>query len=247
MENRDKQFEYGLDGPNEKYESAGYRNERKNPIAGTASEEQRGDELHGHENFGAEKDDHFDGGFPGAGDEKQNAAGGEGGDQDQPKTSEEAESESGAARLHMETWLDFGFESLEVTMNAAGVHAAEFAVDAIEVGKKNQADGEGQDADGVEENWHALEQSQFAAQKSFAAIHLALICFVIVAHQVQNSMKYQDAHFDSEGATEAAGIFAGDGGSDGDVAEVRIIRAARSYGAAGAFFRSPRWDFDWKR
>src|ERR1700722_13026308 len=226
MEDGNEEFEYGLNRPDEKHEGAGHRNKRKNPIAGTASEEQGGNELHGDQNFSAEKDDHFNGGFPSARDEEQNPAGGEGGDQDEPKTSEQAEGQGGAARLHVETRLDFGFESFEVTVNAAGVYSAEFAVDAVEVGKKNQADGEGQDADGVEKNWHALEQPQFAAQKAFAAIHLALICFVIVAHQVQNSMEYQDAHFGGEGAAEAAGIFAGDGGSDSDVAEVRIASVA---------------------
>ena len=56
--------------------------------------------------------------------------------------------------VHVETRLDFGFESFEVVVDAAGVDAAEFAEGAVEVGEDDEADGESEYADGVEEDGH---------------------------------------------------------------------------------------------
>ena len=41
---------------------------------------------------------------------------------------------------------------------------------------------------------------------------------MIVAQQMQDAVKDQDAHFVVEGAAEALGVAAGDGWGDGDVA-----------------------------
>jgi hypothetical protein len=50
------------------------------------------------------------------------------------------------------------------------------------------------------------------------------IGLVVVAHQVKNAMKDQNAHLIVEGATEAASVAHGDSGSDGDVAQIRRSR-----------------------
>ena len=78
------------------------------------------------------------------------------------------------------------------------MHAAEFAIGAVEIRKQDEADGEGENADGVEENGHGLGQSQVATHAGFATVHLALIGFVIVAQQMQDAVDDQDAHFDEK-------------------------------------------------
>ena len=128
----------------------------------------------------------------------------------------------------METRLDFSFERFEMLANATGNDATQLAIDAIEIRKDDQARGKGEHADGVEKRRHRLGESQVAAKQALAALHLAGIGFVIVAHQMQDAVKDQDAHFGFECAAEARGIRASDGRSDGDVAEILIFARARS-------------------
>jgi hypothetical protein len=61
----------------------------------------------------------------------------------------------GSVTVHVETRLDFGFEGFEMIVDAAGVDAAEFAEGAVEVGKHDEAEGESEHADGVEEDGHS--------------------------------------------------------------------------------------------
>jgi histidinol-phosphate/aromatic aminotransferase/cobyric acid decarboxylase-like protein len=49
---------------------------------------------------------------------------------------------------------------------------------------------------------------------------LARVGFVIVAEQVQDAVKDEDAHFVIEGAAEALGVAASDRGGDGDIAKI---------------------------
>ena len=154
MQDGDEEFEDRLHRPDDEKEDADERNEGQHPFSGSASQQKGRQELHGDDDFGAQKKDHLDGRFPGAGDEKEDTASGDGGDENQPEAREHAEGERGAVTVHVEARLDFGFEYVEVVTDAAGVHAAEFAEGAVEVGKDDEADGEGEDARGVEEDGH---------------------------------------------------------------------------------------------
>jgi hypothetical protein len=105
-------------------------------------------------------------------------------------------------------------------VNPARRGAAQLAVDAIEVGKYGQARGQGKYTQGVEEHGHGLGEPQFAAKLTLAAIHLAFVGLVIVAHQVEHSVEDEDAHFVVEGAAELLRVAPRNRGSDGDVAEM---------------------------
>src|SRR5271156_190370 len=131
MENGDQQLKDGLHWPNDEEKRAHHRNEGQHPISRSARQQKRREKLHGDDHFGAEKKYHFDGGFPGAGDEKEHAARGDRGDEDQPEARQEAEAERAAAAFHMEARLDFCFESVEMVMDASGVDAAELAIGAV--------------------------------------------------------------------------------------------------------------------
>ncbi|MGC1967970.1 MAG: hypothetical protein WA673_16015, partial [Candidatus Acidiferrales bacterium] len=51
---------------------------------------------------------------------------------------------------------------------------------------------------------------------------MALIGFMVVAHQMKHAMKDEDAYFLVEGAAVTKGVPAGDIGRDGDVTKVRL-------------------------
>jgi hypothetical protein len=53
----------------------------------------------------------------------------------------------------------------------------------------------------------------------FEALHLAGVGLVIVAEEVEDAVKHEDAEFIWEGTTEFLGIAPGCGWGDGDVAE----------------------------
>ena len=53
----------------------------------------------------------------------------------------------------------------------------------------------------------------------FDPVHLALIRLVIISQKVENSVQDEDANFVFERAAIFLGVAAGDGGSNGDVAE----------------------------
>src|SRR4029077_10178817 len=121
---------------------------------------------------------HFDGRFPRAGHKEDHSASGDSGDENEPESREEAEGERGAAAVHSETRLDVRFEFFEVRSDAAGAHAVELAVHAIEICEDGQAGCERENTDGVDDSWHGSGQAQLAAQTLFAAIHLAFVGFV---------------------------------------------------------------------
>ena len=154
MENGDQKFENGLHRPDDEKEHADQRDEGQYPISGSAGEQERREKLHGDDNFGAQKKNHLDGGFPSAGDEKEHAASGDGRDQNEPEARQQAEGERSPPAIHVETRLDFCFERFEVIVNASGVHAAEFAECTVEVGKYDKTDRQSQYADAVEKDRH---------------------------------------------------------------------------------------------
>jgi len=60
---------------------------------------------------------------------------------------------------------------------------------------------------------------------------------VIVAEQVQDAVKDEDAHFVIEGAAEALRVAASDGGGDGDVAEIPADLRGRRRGVGRSLRR----------
>ena len=86
-------------------------------LPGRAGQQQRREKLHGDDYLGAEEKNHFDGGFPGARNEEEHAARGDGGDENEPEARKQAEAESGAAAFHVQARLDVRFERVEVLMD----------------------------------------------------------------------------------------------------------------------------------
>ena len=114
VQDRDQKLENRLHRPDDEEKHADDRNERQHPVARSARKQQRREKLHGDDYFGAKEKNHFDRGFPRAGNKEEHAARGDGGDQDEPETREQAEGQSGAVALHVEARLDFGFKCFEV-------------------------------------------------------------------------------------------------------------------------------------
>src|SRR6185437_8377512 len=145
-QDRNRQFEYGLNRPENPDEHAHRGHQRGNPIAAHAHQQERGKELHRYDDFGAEEHDHLGDGFPGARNEEDDASRRERGDQHQPEAGEEGESERGAAAVSPEARLDFRLEDVEVLAGAARDGAAQIAVDAIKIGEHHQAQDQAQHA-----------------------------------------------------------------------------------------------------
>jgi hypothetical protein len=154
VENRDQKFQNGLHRPDDEKEHADQRDEGQYPISGSAGEQERWEKLHGDDNFGAQKENHLDGRFPSAGDEKEHAASGDCRYQNEPEARQQAEGERSPPAIHVETGLDVRFERLEVIVNAPGVHAAKFAESTVEIGKYDETGRQSQYADAVEKNGH---------------------------------------------------------------------------------------------
>jgi hypothetical protein len=66
--------------------------------------------LHGDYDFRAQKENHFQGGFPSAQRKENYGARCDRSYKDQPKSREKTERERGAAALHVKARFDFGFE-----------------------------------------------------------------------------------------------------------------------------------------
>ena len=65
-----------------------------------------------------------------------------------------------------------------------------------------------------------LSQTKLAPKTHFPPIHLAVVGFVIVSHQVKNSVKNEDAHLIVKVAPKAPGILPRNGGRNSDVTPV---------------------------
>src|SRR3984957_10893617 len=66
-----------------------------------------------------------------------------------------------------------------------------------------------------------LSQTKLAAKTHFSPVHLAVVGFVIVSHQMKDSVKNQDAHLIVKVASKASGILTRNGRRNGDVAPIR--------------------------
>jgi hypothetical protein len=65
-----------------------------------------------------------------------------------------------------------------------------------------------------------LSQTKLAAKTHFSPVHLAVVGFVIVSHQMKNSVKNEDAHLIVKVAPEAPGILTRNRGRNRDVTPV---------------------------
>src|SRR4029077_5717554 len=115
-----------------------------------------------------------------------------------------------------------------MVVDAPGIDAAQLSVHSVEIGEHDQSRCEPENTDGVEENGHGSGESALAAEALLAAVHPAVVGFVIVTHQMENSMKYKNPHFFAEGAAEAAGVAPCDGRRDGNISEIRIGSSGRN-------------------
>ena len=84
------------------------------------------------------KKHHLDGRFPRAGNKENHAPRGDRGHQNQPQPRQQIEGQRGAPALHLEARLDLRFEGFEVPVNAPRRHAAQLAIDAVEVGENRE-------------------------------------------------------------------------------------------------------------
>ena len=67
-----------------------------------------------------------------------------------------------------------------------------------------------------------------AAQARFEAVHGPVVGFVVVSHQVKQSVKGQNTQFGLECAAKSTRVTPCDGGSNGDIAEIIIFASNRS-------------------
>ena len=223
-----------IERPREPQEQAHERDERTDPSPARASQKQERQKLHCDHHFGGEEDHDLESELGPAGNGRVHSERRNGGQKHQPEACDEAEGERSARAIELEARLDFGFKRNDVIADAAGRHASPLAIDAVEVGDHDEPNGENDDAERVKDNDHGLYEPERAAEALLAAIHLAGIGFMIVAHQVQDAMKDQDAHFVVQGASEAAGVAARDVGSNGDIPEIGSRGGRGSRGCGGA-------------
>ena len=124
-----------------------------------------GNEVHQDDDFQGEKNTELDERFPGAGNEIDDAARGFQNEKGEPEMAEDTERAAAAAAIDFELWLDFGFEDFEVRVDAAGGHAAEFAIDQRQIGKDRQAQGEQHRADCVRPEVDLHERPNFRRRR----------------------------------------------------------------------------------
>src|SRR5579864_6042026 len=109
--------------------------------------------------------------------------------------------------------------------DSAGDDSSELAIHAIQVGEQCQARGERKYTNRVKDLRHRLNQPQLATEFGFPAFHLAVVGFVVVAHQVENTVKDKNAHLVIKGATKAARVSFRHRRGDGNIADIlrRVI------------------------
>lgn len=65
-----------------------------------------------------------------------------------------------------------------------------------------------------------LSQTKLAAKTHFSPVHLAVVGFVIVSHQMKNSVKNEDAYLIVKVTSEAPSILSRNSGRNGNVTPV---------------------------
>ena len=197
--------------------------------------------MHGDHDLGAKQNHNFERGLPPVrlkvhGPEDRNCR-----HQHDPQSREQAERQRRARPLHLEARLDLRFESVEVIVNLSPGGVAQLAIHAVEIRRDHESRRQSQHANGIEKNFDHLSQPQRAPQTPLAAVHLAAVGFVIVAHQVKHAMKNQDAHLLAERPPEAARVPPRDRRSDRDVSEIggRRGRGSRGHEPVTVSRRSP--------
>ena len=94
--------------------------------------------MHRNHDFEDDEGGQFNHRFPRAGYKNYDAARGFENQKREPEMAENAERTAGAAAVRADFRFDFCFENIQVFVDAAGGHAAEFAVNQRKVGKYRQ-------------------------------------------------------------------------------------------------------------
>ncbi len=103
--------------------------------------------MHQDDDFEREEYAELDKRFPCTGDEIDDASRGFEHEKREPEVAENAERAAAAAAVNFELRLDFVFKNVEMFMDSAGGHTAEFAVNQREIGKDGQPEREEDGAD----------------------------------------------------------------------------------------------------
>ena len=143
--------------PSEKHKCAHNRNEGRDPVARSARKKKRRQKLHGHDDFGAQEENHLERSFPSPEREEDYRPSGDRCDQDEPEAREKTECQRSSTGLHMEPRSNFGFERFQMVVDAASGRAAQLAVHPVKVGEEQQNSRKKQNAGGVEKNGHARD------------------------------------------------------------------------------------------
>ena len=225
-----RKFEKHAERPDDPQKRANDESQADEPAAFCPREQKIRNKLREQKHF----DEHVDEGLqqcvPRARDKDDHAARGLGRDQHQPEIREQAKSGRGARALQAEVRFDLGLEEFEMLADAALVHAAQFAVDPVEVRENDEAHAERRDSEHVEKRHHRSDaDSQPFAQAALEAVHFSVVGFVVEPRQMDHAVEDQDAHFNGQGTRKAARIAARGFRRDGDVAD--IFRALRRAGA----------------
>src|SRR5260370_32678859 len=96
--------------------------------------------MHGEDDFEHYKNAKLDERFPRSRDEIHHAARRLQHQKRQPEVPQDSESSPAAAAIDFQLWLDLRFEDFQVLMDAAGSHAAEFAVNQGQVGENGKVE-----------------------------------------------------------------------------------------------------------
>jgi hypothetical protein len=99
--------------------------------------------------FEKQIDDQLDDDRPGFGNKEQDAADSFDDHDDQPQLRQQAEAASGAAAIEIDARFDVGFKDAEAIVKAAGGGAAQFEIDAIDVGENGESRAEAQSLEDV--------------------------------------------------------------------------------------------------
>ena len=91
---------------------------------------------------------------PRPGNKYNDAASSLGRDHDQPKIREQPESRGRTGAFQMKMRLDLGLKDFQMRVHVAGRHAAQFAIDPVNVGEHHQPHTERGDGQGIEERHH---------------------------------------------------------------------------------------------
>ena len=135
---RFRAFQENAHRPHQPHRSANQRQQRQQPSSRRAIQQHVRNEMHRENHFEHDENGNLHKRFPVAVNEIHHAARGFQHQKCQPEMAEDSKRAAAALPPDSQLRFDFRFENIQMFVDAAGGHAAEFAVDQSQVGKNGQ-------------------------------------------------------------------------------------------------------------